>query len=113
MDAGFKNAFAEHGAHLGIDVGIVQRESGARGLTPEPKRWVVEQTFGALMLHRRLVRDFETLPASSVRWTHWSMSDVMIRRLAHISTPTWRSPPDWQPAPPSGGSLDEGTPGQD
>jgi transposase len=93
VDAGFKNAVVEHGDRLGIDVEIVHRDPGARGFTPEPKRWVVEQTLGTLMLHRRLVRDFETLPASSVAWIHWSMSDVTIRRLARISTPTWRSPP--------------------
>nr|WP_234025134.1 transposase [Streptomyces sp. SID8354] len=46
VDAGFKNAVVEHGARLGIDVEIVQREPGARGFVPEPKRWVVEQTLG-------------------------------------------------------------------
>ncbi|GAB7184291.1 IS5 family transposase [Kitasatospora sp. Ki12] len=65
-DAGFKNAVVDHGAALGIDVEIVQREPGARGFTPEPKRWVVEQTLGTLMLHRRLARDYEAKPASSV-----------------------------------------------
>ncbi|MDH6222948.1 IS5 family transposase [Streptomyces pseudovenezuelae] len=90
VDAGFKQAVVEHGARLGIDVEIVQREPGARGFTPEPKRWVVEQTFGTLLLHRRLVRDYETRPASSVAMIHWSMSDVMLRRLTRAATPTWR-----------------------
>ncbi|GAB2722601.1 IS5-like element ISSco3 family transposase [Kitasatospora kifunensis] len=44
VDAGFKNAVLEHGAALGIDVEIVQREPGARGFTPEPKRWVDHAT---------------------------------------------------------------------
>ncbi|MCX5097533.1 transposase [Streptomyces sp. NBC_00365] len=90
VDAGFKQAVVEHGARLGIDVEIVQREPGARGFTPEPKRWVVEQTFGTLLLHRRLARDYETRPASSVAMIHWSMTDVMLRRLTHTATPTWR-----------------------
>ncbi|MFF2808088.1 IS5 family transposase [Streptomyces sp. NPDC058000] len=93
VDAGFKQAVVEHGADLGNDVEIVQREPGARGFTPEPKRWVVEQTFGTLMLHRRLVRDYETLPASSVAMIHWSMTDVMLRRLTRTATPTWRDAP--------------------
>jgi transposase len=93
VDAGFKQAVVEHGARLGIDVEIVQREPGARGFTPEPKRWVVEQTFGTLLLHRRLVRDYETRPASSVAMIHWSMSDVMLRRLTRTATPTWRDAP--------------------
>ncbi|TPQ17713.1 transposase, partial [Streptomyces sporangiiformans] len=86
----FKQAVVEHGARLGIDVEIVQRDPGARGFTPEPKRWVVEQTFGTLLLHRRLARDYETRPASSVAMIHWSMTDVMLRRLTRTATPTWR-----------------------
>ncbi|MGW0702303.1 IS5 family transposase [Streptomyces sp. NPDC002867] len=113
VDAGFKNAVVEHGARLGINVETVQREVGARGFAPEPKRWVVEQTLGTLMLHRRLVRDYETKPASSATWIHWSMADVMLRRLTHTSTLTWRDPPAWRPPSPTGGSVDEGTPGQD
>lgn len=35
------------------------------------KRWVVEQTFGTLMLHRRLVRDHETPPAGGVSMIYW------------------------------------------
>lgn len=96
-DQGFKNAVVEHGAGLGIDVEVVQREPGQRGFTPEPKRWVVEQTLGTLMLHRRLVRDFEAKPASSVAWIQWSMSDVMLHRLTRTSTPTWRDPSPWRP----------------
>ncbi|MFF4225178.1 IS5 family transposase [Streptomyces abikoensis] len=112
MDAGFKEPVVAHGAGLGIDVEIVQRESGARGFTPQPKRWVVEQTLGTLMLHRRLVRDYETKPASSVAWAHWSMSDVMLRRLTRAVTPTWRDPPPWHLPPPTR-SPDEAPPGQD
>ncbi|MFI0710492.1 transposase [Streptomyces inhibens] len=92
-DAGFKNAVVEHGARLGIDVETVQREPGAQGFVPEPKRWVVEQTFGTLMLHRRLARDYETKPASSVAMIHWSMTDVMLRRLTRTAALTWRAPP--------------------
>ncbi|GGX24080.1 DDE transposase [Streptomyces noursei] len=113
VDAGFKNAVVERGARLGIDVEVVQRVPGARGFAPEPKRWVVEQTLGTLMLHRRIVRDYETKPASSVAMIHWSMADVMLRRLTRASTPTWRDPPAWHPPSPTSGSVDEGTPGQD
>jgi hypothetical protein len=61
---------------------------------PLPKRWVAEQTFGTLMLHRRLAPDYETLPASSASMICWSMTDVMTRRLTGATTPTWRDPPD-------------------
>jgi transposase len=93
VDAGFKNAVATHGTGLGIDVEVVQRDPGVKGFAPVPKRWVVEQTWGTLMLHRRLVRDYETLPASAESMIYWSMSDNMTRRLTDTTTPTWRDPP--------------------
>lgn len=94
VDAGFKNAVAAHGAALGIDVEVVQRDPGVKGFAPVPKRWVVEQTWGTLMLHRRLARDYETLPASAQSWMYWSMSENMTRRLTGTTTPTWRDPPN-------------------
>jgi transposase len=93
VDAGFKNTVIEHGAALGIDVEVVQRDPQVKGFAPVPKRWVVEQTLGTLMLHRRLVRDYETLPASSASVIYWSMTDLMTRRLTSTATPTWRDPP--------------------
>jgi hypothetical protein len=107
VDAGFKQAVVEHGACLGIDVEIVQREPGARGFTPEPKRRVVEQTFGTLLLHRRLARDYETRPASSVAMIHWSMTDVMLRRL------TRTAPRPGAIHPRRAGAGGERAPGQD
>lgn len=113
VDAGFKEAVVEHGARLGIDVEIVQREPGTRGFTPQSKPWVVEQTLGTLMLHRRLVRDYETRTASSVAWIHWSMTDVMLHRLTRTTTATWRDPAARRPVPPQSRSVDEAPPGQD
>jgi hypothetical protein len=53
----------------------------------------VERTFGWLVLHRRLVRDFETLPERSVTMICWAMIDNMASRLTGESTPTWRDTP--------------------
>ena len=65
VDTGFKNA-VEHGAHLGIDVEVVNRNPGVRGFHVVKRRWVVERSFGWIMMHRRLARDYETLtPARS------------------------------------------------
>lgn len=38
VDQGFKNQVVEHGAGLGIDVEIVERDPGYRGFLPQPKR---------------------------------------------------------------------------
>ena len=51
----------------------------ARGFVPQPKRSVVEQTYGTLALHRRLVRDYEHRPISAETRVHWAMTDVMTR----------------------------------
>ena len=71
---------------------IVQRTPGTRGFTPLPKRWTVERTYGWLMLHRRLARDYETLPARSEAMIHLAMTDLMTRRLTDETTTSWRDP---------------------
>lgn len=109
-DAAFKGAVVEHGARLGIDVEIVHREPDTKGFTPPPKQWVVEQTLGTLMLHGRLVRDYETRPSSSAAWIHWSMTDLMLRRLTRSITPTWRDPHAQHPAPPTCRSPGDASP---
>ncbi|MWA07637.1 IS5 family transposase [Actinomadura sp. LD22] len=90
VDGGYRQHLVEHAAAIGIDMQIVQRPPGVRGFTPLPRRWVVERTLGWLMLHRRLVRDYETLSASSTAMIHLAMIDLMSRRLTGESTPTWR-----------------------
>ena len=52
----------------------------------------MEQTFGILILHRRLVRDYEHHPASSAARVYWAMTHVMARRLTDTNTLTWRDP---------------------
>lgn len=92
VDAGFKNAVAEHGADLGIQAETVHRDPQTRGFTPLPKRWVVEQVYGGLMLHRRLVRDYEARPSSAESMIYWAMTDNMTRRLTGTATASWRAP---------------------
>lgn len=74
----------------GIDVEIVERDPGHRGFRPQPKRWRVGQTYGILILHRRLVRDYEHRTASSASSVYWAMSHVMVRRLTGANTSSWR-----------------------
>ncbi|WP_345572140.1 IS5 family transposase [Streptomyces plumbiresistens] len=92
VDGGYRRHFVEHAATLGIDLEIVQRTPGTRGFTPIPKRWTVERTYGWLMLHRRLARDYETLPARSEAMIYLAMTDLMARRLTGEATTSWRDP---------------------
>lgn len=89
VDQGFKASVVEHGAKLGIDVQIVERNPGATGFTPQPIRWRVEQTNGLNMLERRLVRDYEHAPSSAESRIYWASAGRILRRLA--GTPArWR-----------------------
>jgi transposase len=90
VDQGFKTAVVDHGQKVGIDVEVVERNPAASGFVPQPKRWVVEQVNGIMMLHRRLVRDYEHRPASAESRVYWAISDRMARMLTATSTPTWR-----------------------
>ncbi|CAL9278562.1 MULTISPECIES: IS5 family transposase [Streptomyces] len=49
-------------------------------------------TYGWLMLHRRLARDYETRPARSEAMIHIAMTDLMARRLTSENTISWRGP---------------------
>ncbi|MFD8393043.1 hypothetical protein ACFV2N_28540 [Streptomyces sp. NPDC059680] len=60
------------------------------GLAPQPARRVLERTYEILMLHRRLVRDYEIRPASSEPRVYWAMTNTMTRRLTGESAPSWR-----------------------
>jgi transposase len=92
VDGGYRQHLVEHAARLGIDMEIVQRDPDTRGFTPLPKRWTVERTYGWLMFHRRLARDYETLPARSEAMIHLAMTDLMARRLTGEATISWRDP---------------------
>jgi transposase len=90
VDAGFKDDVAIHGAVHGIDVEQVKRSDLAAGFVPVAKRWVVEQTHGTLMLHRRLTREYEIRTASSESRTWWASTANLLRRLTGTSTASWR-----------------------
>jgi hypothetical protein len=92
VDAGFKHDLGIHGALLGVDVEVVKRSDTRPGFVPVAKRWVVEQVNGTLMLHRRLVREYESRPESSVSRTLWASAANLVRRLTGTSTPSWRDP---------------------
>jgi transposase len=50
------------------------------------RRWVVERTFGWLMRHRRLARDYERTTASAEAMIYWATILIMTRRLARYET---------------------------
>ena len=93
VDGGYQNKFLEHAADQGISFEVVSRPEGQKGFAVLPRRRVAERTSGWLVLHRRLVRDYETLPERSAAMIHWALIDNMSRRLTGESTQTWRDEP--------------------
>jgi transposase len=63
-------------------VQVVLRPEQTKGFVLLKKRWVVERTFGWLMGCRRLVRDYELLPATSETLIYLAMIRIMVKRLA-------------------------------
>ena len=72
-----------HAANSELRLQIVKRRDPApQGFAVQPKRWLVERTFGWLMQARRLARDYETKPSSSAALILVQASRIMLRRLA-------------------------------
>lgn len=65
-----------------VEVEVVKRSEQSAGFAVLPRRWVVERTFGWLMRHRRLVRDYECTETSAQAWIHVAMIRIQLRRLA-------------------------------
>jgi putative transposase len=61
---------------------VVKRTDTIPGFVVQPKRWIVERTFGWFNRYRRLSKDYEYLPATSETMIHVAMINLMVRRLA-------------------------------
>jgi transposase len=85
-----KKTYPKHGAKLGIDVKVVNRNPEIRGFYVVKRRWVVERSIGWITMLRRLARDYETLPTSSEAVIHIASIDNLAKRTTDEPTPTWR-----------------------
>ena len=65
----------------GWTVEIVRRDPEKRGFAVQPRRWVVERTFGWFGRYRGLSKDYEQLPESSETMIRIAMLQVMLKRL--------------------------------
>lgn len=67
--------------HRKMGLEIVKRSDDAKGFEVLPRRWVVERTFGWLVLQRRLCRDYETTISSAEAMVHIAMTRLMLGRI--------------------------------
>jgi putative transposase len=85
VDGGYSGSeFAQwvRGLRPKLVVEVVKRRGKATGFAVLPRRWIVERTFGWLMRHRRLVRDYERTETSAEAWIYIAMIRIQLRRLA-------------------------------
>lgn len=66
---------------FGWKLQIVERPAGQKGFSVLPMRWVVERTFAWFGKHRRLSKDYEESPESTLTWMYLAMIRLMVRRL--------------------------------
>jgi len=86
-------------AVLHLTITIVKRTDDTKGFVVLPRRWVVERTFGWLIRHRRLVRDYERKPEHHEAMVWWATVAIMTRRLPR-ELAGGPPPPRWgQPRP--------------
>lgn len=75
---------ATDAATHGIQLNVVKHHEAKRGFVLLPRRWVVERTFAWAARFRRLVRDFERLPATLAGMHFIAFACLMPKNLLTI-----------------------------
>ena len=70
------------GTGTSITVEIVELQEGQKGFAVQPRRWVIECTFGWIARCRRLARDHKATPSSALAYFILTAAMLLVRRLA-------------------------------
>jgi len=65
----------------GWELEVVKRASGVRGWSQQPKRWIVERTFGWTSRNRRLSKDYERKVQTSETLIAVAMIRLLLARI--------------------------------
>jgi len=79
-DGTYQGDWSKRFKHWVLEVG--SREKGQKGFKVQPKRWVVERTFGWFEHYRRLSKDYEFNPKTSKTMIQLVMIRIMLARVA-------------------------------
>jgi putative transposase len=79
-DSGFTKRFQEYVRKV-CRWAVTITTKAAQGFVIQPRRWVVERTFGWFVRYRRLMVDYECLPETSEAMIQAAMTHLMLRRL--------------------------------
>ena len=92
-DQGYKQTMIDWFRHqLKVLVEVVVRPTEQKGFVVQPKRWIVERTFGWFNRYRVLSKDYEVYADTSTQWVYLASIDVMLRRLARSKRPVSHAP---------------------
>ncbi|WP_425444582.1 transposase [Streptomyces phaeoluteigriseus] len=81
----------DHCARVGnINIEAFHRNPTTKGFKVIPRCWVAERTFGWLVRHRRVAREYDTQPHLSQAMIRIAAIDLICRRLTSESTRNWR-----------------------
>lgn len=70
------------GSATAITVEIVVPKEDQKGFAVQPRRWVIERTFGWIARCRRMARDYEATPSSALAFFVLAAAMILVRRLA-------------------------------
>lgn len=83
VDAGFKRAIQDRCLNRhGVAMEVVSKPPAQKGFAVQPRRWVIERSFGWLNAQRRLVRDYEVNTEHSENMIWITFLRLVLRRLA-------------------------------
>lgn len=75
----FKASYSYFWNTKGLEV--VAQVLGVSAFVVQPKRWIVERTFGWFAFHRRLNKDYEVKVAHSELFIYWTMIKIMSKQI--------------------------------
>lgn len=75
---------AEEAATHGIRLEVVKLDEAKKGFVLQPRRWVVERTFGWAARFRRLARDYERLPETLAGLHFLAFAVLMLKRFVEV-----------------------------
>ena len=83
FDSGYASDALMHWCQQVFDVETqITNRGKQKGFHVQPKRWIVERTFGWLNRFRRLSKDYEQRPKMSENFVYLSMIHLMLNRLS-------------------------------
>lgn len=81
-DQGYRGSLIEWTRHYTWwKLEVIRKSTYEGGFHIQPRRWVIERTFGWFSKYRRMARDYEQLPCSSEAMLYLAMIHILLKRM--------------------------------